>query len=75
MSEGDHGPCPKHAAARLVAAASGRRPSRGSGRRSGQSSTRPQILTAALELFAALSRALLMSRRADSRNPVRAPGR
>ncbi|MET8515572.1 TetR family transcriptional regulator [Streptomyces sp. NPDC005077] len=52
MSKGAESPCPNNAAARPVAAARGRRPSRGSGRRPGQSSTRTQILTAALELFA-----------------------
>ncbi|MFD4231291.1 TetR family transcriptional regulator [Streptomyces sp. NPDC058545] len=52
MSIGDPGPCPNNAAARPVAAACERRFSRGSGRRPGQSSTRTQILTAALELFA-----------------------
>ncbi|MGW9130075.1 TetR/AcrR family transcriptional regulator [Streptomyces sp. NPDC055681] len=52
MSKGAESPCPNNAAARPVAAARGRRPSRGSGRRPGQSSTRTRILTAALELFA-----------------------
>ena len=53
MSKGTESPRPNNAAARPVATARGRRPSRGSGRRPGQSSTRTRILTAALELFAA----------------------
>ncbi|WP_406502749.1 TetR family transcriptional regulator [Streptomyces sp. NBC_01602] len=53
MSKGAESPRPNNAAARPVATARGRRPSRGSGRRPGQSSTRTRILTAALELFAA----------------------
>ncbi|MFJ7948481.1 TetR family transcriptional regulator [Streptomyces sp. NPDC096354] len=53
MSERSASPCPDNAAARPVVAARGRGPSRGSGRRPGRSSTRTQILTAALELFAA----------------------
>ncbi|WP_326815812.1 TetR family transcriptional regulator [Streptomyces sp. NBC_01318] len=52
MSKGAESPCPNNSAARPVAAARGRRPSRGSGRRPGQSGTRTQILEAALELFA-----------------------
>lgn len=40
-------------AAHRIAATRGLRPSRGKGRRQGQSSTRSQILTAALQLFAA----------------------
>ncbi|MGW0212285.1 TetR family transcriptional regulator [Streptomyces sp. NPDC003233] len=39
--------------AHRIAATRGLRPSRGKGRRQGQSSTRSQILTAALQLFAA----------------------
>ncbi|WP_406361342.1 TetR family transcriptional regulator [Streptomyces sp. NBC_01579] len=53
MSKGAESPRPNNAAARPVATARGRRPSRGSGRRPGQSSTRTRILTAALELFGA----------------------
>ncbi|MGW6901824.1 TetR/AcrR family transcriptional regulator [Streptomyces sp. NPDC054919] len=54
MSKGAGSPGLDNAAARPVVAARGRGPSRGSGRRPGQSSTRTrtQILTAALELFA-----------------------
>ncbi|WP_326624493.1 MULTISPECIES: TetR/AcrR family transcriptional regulator [unclassified Streptomyces] len=52
MSKGAESPCPNNSAARPVAAARGRRPSGGSGRRPGQSGTRTQILEAALELFA-----------------------
>ncbi|WP_326607904.1 TetR/AcrR family transcriptional regulator [Streptomyces sp. NBC_01800] len=52
MSKGAESRCPNNSDARPVAAARGRRPSRGSGRRPGQSSTRTQILEAALELFA-----------------------
>ncbi|MBA2951801.1 TetR/AcrR family transcriptional regulator [Streptomyces himalayensis] len=51
MTNGVGSPCPNNAAARPVAAARGRRPSRGGGRRPGQSSTRTQILTTALELL------------------------
>ncbi|MFF3357872.1 TetR family transcriptional regulator [Streptomyces sp. NPDC002917] len=53
MSKGTESPRPNNAAAHPVATARGRRPSRGSGRRPAQSSTRTRILTAALELFAA----------------------
>ncbi|WP_162467297.1 TetR/AcrR family transcriptional regulator [Streptomyces cavernae] len=53
MSNGAGSPCPDNAAGRHGAAARGRRPSRGGGRGPGRSSTRAQILTAALELFAA----------------------
>ncbi|MCX5317381.1 TetR/AcrR family transcriptional regulator [Streptomyces sp. NBC_00154] len=52
MSKGAESPVPNNPAAGPVATARGKRPSRGSGRRPGQSSTRIQILTAALELFA-----------------------
>ncbi|MFF6994955.1 TetR family transcriptional regulator [Streptomyces sp. NPDC008313] len=54
MSTGNGIPCAKKATAHPGAAArAGRPPSRGGGRRPGQTSTKEQILDAALELFAA----------------------
>ncbi|WP_330308481.1 MULTISPECIES: TetR family transcriptional regulator [unclassified Streptomyces] len=54
MSTGNGIPCATQADAQPGAATRrGRSPSRGGGRRPGQSSTKEQILTAALELFAA----------------------
>ncbi|MHC3468727.1 TetR/AcrR family transcriptional regulator [Streptomyces sp. 7R007] len=51
MSNGAGSPCPNSTGTRR-GTARGSRPARGSGRRPGQSGTRNQILTAALELFA-----------------------
>ncbi|MFD9316398.1 TetR family transcriptional regulator [Streptomyces sp. NPDC060053] len=51
--DGAGDPCPNDNTARPVAASPGKRLSRGGGRRPGKSSTRTEILAAALELFAA----------------------
>ncbi|MEU6145047.1 TetR family transcriptional regulator [Streptomyces sp. NPDC047081] len=52
MSNGAGSPCPNSTGVPRGAPARAKRPTRGGGRRPGQSGTRDQILTAALQLFA-----------------------